>query len=148
MDKKKIELIITAVLIAVFVFVLAGSIKKVGQKLKKVSSVTATVAVVPGRIKPSVAAQKVVKPEALKETAGEERDPFALPEVGKSTASAISDIKLTGITTNGKGKAVALINENIVSVGGKVGDFTVVEISGNKVVLTDGKQNYDLKLER
>ena len=92
--------------------------------------------------------KKEIRFEVKESEFGGERDPFALPDVQGGPTSAVSELRLTGITTNGKGKAIAIINENMVSVGGKIGRFTVVNITGSKVVVADEKQSYELKLER
>lgn len=86
------------------------------------------------------------------DTAGQDdanqRDPFALPEVTQVTASDASELALTGITTGAKGKLMAIINGNLVYTGSKVGKFTVVSISADKVVVTDGAANFQLKMKK
>ena len=149
MDKKKIEIIAAVVLVIVFAFILAGSLKKAGQKLsQRAAAITATAIKAHENIKPVDGTKKVIKSEAKESEFAGERDPFALPDVQGVPASPVSELRLTGITTNGKGKAIAIINENMVSVGGKIGRFTVVNITGSKVVVADEKQSYELKLER
>ncbi|MDD5136285.1 MAG: hypothetical protein PHN63_02925 [Candidatus Omnitrophica bacterium] len=149
MDKKKIEIVAAIVLVIAFALILSSSLKKAGQKLfPRAKTVTAAAVNAPENIKPVDLKKKEVKPEVVVPGSAVERDPFALPDVPAGPVSALSELRLTGITTNGKGKAIAIINENMVFVGGKIGHFTVLSIAGNKVVVTDGKQSYDLKLEQ
>lgn len=76
-----------------------------------------------------------------------ERDPFMLAPVSKGPASEVSDLVLEGISSDGKGKAMAIISGSIVRSGGKIGKFTVVNILKTKVIVTDGKKEYTLTLK-
>jgi len=148
MDKKKLEMIAVTVLIAVFVFLLSGSLRKVSAKLKAGAKAVAGAAQAPRNAEPAAAPKKAGKADIKEEAYQDTRDPFALPENPTSGLSSLSDLKLTGITVNGKGKTIAIINEYMVSVGGKIGNLTVVSIGANKVTLSDGVHNYDIKLEQ
>jgi len=147
MDKKKLEIAAAAILIIIFVLILIGSLKKTGQKMP-VPSKAVSPALLPANIKPIAETKNEKKPDVKDEETDLGRDPFALPEVKRGPASAVSGLNLAGITTNGAGKAIAIINENMVSVGGKIGYFTVVDITSNRVILTDGTQNYELTLKQ
>ena len=151
MDKKKIEVIAAVVLVAVFILIFSGSLKKVVPAFQRAHPrVTASGVSAPEKVKSLFAvnsAKKEINAKVESKESGHERDPFALPEVSERSASAVADLKLTGITTNSKGRMMAIMNENMISVGGKVGHFTVVDITAKKVVVTDGKQNFELKLE-
>ena len=72
------------------------------------------------------------------------RDPFSS---GPSTAapSTLSDMVLTGILWDDSAP-LAMINDNLVGAGDKIGGYTAVEIKKDRVVLTDGEQNYTLTL--
>ena len=149
MDRKKIEIIAVVVLIVAFIFTLSGSLKKVGSKLKSKAGVSSLAMSAPqAPAQNAAASKKKAKPEIKEEAYGpNDRDPFGPPDTPPTAVSGVSSMKLTGITTNGAGKAIAIINEEIVPVGGKIGTFTVVSISSKKVILTDGKETSELKLE-
>jgi len=72
------------------------------------------------------------------------RDPFSSgPAV--SAPATLSDMVLTGILWDDSAP-LAMINDNLVGAGDKIGGYTAVEIKKDKVVLTDGEQNYTLTL--
>ena len=72
------------------------------------------------------------------------RDPF--------TPGDISAIKISELTLNGiiwdKVEPHAIINNEIVKLRDKVGSYTIVDITHNKVVISDGFNNFELRLER
>lgn len=81
-----------------------------------------------------------------------DRDPF-LPLVDKNGRILIEKEKkdigflsLEGIISTAKGSE-AVINGNLYSVGDKIGNFTVVEINNNGVVVKDKNKRYFLKWE-
>lgn len=151
MGKKKIEIIAAVALIVAFIFILSGSLKKVLPAFRRAHlRVTASGVSAPERVKSLFdvdIAKKEIKSELEERASGYERDPFALPENSEGPVSAIADLKLTGITTNNKGRMIAIMNQDMVSAGDKIAHFTVVDITAKKVVVTDGKQNFELKLE-
>ena len=153
MDKKKTEQVLAVVLIAVFVFILAGSVGKIMSKSKPKAIAQAAASSAPAaapvslNISPHATAEKKAEPAAQDELSGGDRDPFA-PINAQGGPAGISGLNLTGITTTGSGKIIAIINETMVSSGDKIGEFTVVNITADKVVLKDSKQEVDLKLEQ
>ncbi len=72
------------------------------------------------------------------------RNPFAKLQTEKETSS-VSDVKLGAIMWGGK-EASAVINNSIVSVGDKITDKTVKQIDKNRIILTDGTNDYVLEL--
>lgn len=72
------------------------------------------------------------------------RDPFARPQ-GEETG-VVPDLSLLCIIRNDEG-ALAFINESIVRVGDKIADKTVKRIEQNRVILTDGRKDYILKMQ-
>jgi len=68
------------------------------------------------------------------------RNPFLAKSV-----SAISG--LTGILWDEK-QPKAIIGDAVVGIGEKVGSNTVVDIKPDKVILSDGTKNFELKLEQ
>lgn len=72
------------------------------------------------------------------------RDPFfSGPAV--SSPTTISDMRLTGILWD-DAAPLAMINDNPIGVGDKIGGYTVVEIHKDRVILADGTKNYELTL--
>ncbi len=151
MGKKKIEIIAAVALIVAFIFILSGSLKKVLPAFRRAHPrITAAGVSAPEKVKSLFdvdIAKKEIKAELEERESGYERDPFALSEISEGPVSAIADLKLTGITTNNKGRMIAIMNQDMVSAGDKIGHFTVVDITAKKVVVTDGKQNFELNLE-
>jgi hypothetical protein len=70
------------------------------------------------------------------------RDPFA-PE--KTSASAVPFI-LNGIILDKK-EPKAIINNEIVGIGDKIGDAVIIDIKKNAVILNDGIADFELNLE-
>lgn len=73
-------------------------------------------------------------------------DPFASKRVEKKTDKA-KDLKLAGITWADKG-STAIINDEVVKVGGQVGDWKVIQILPDAVTLSDGAETVSLTLNR
>ena len=149
MDKKKMEIAAAVALVMVFIFLLSGSVKKIAARFSAAKPQTPQAAHVPGaEARPLFESKKEVKIETDEPGSITERDPFSFPEMKQVTPGLdASDMKLTGISTNGKGKAMAIINDKMVSEGGAVGKYTVVKIAGNKVIITNGQKNFELKLK-
>lgn len=146
MDKKKLELVIAGILIVVFVVMLANAFAKVRQKAARVPAVQRPDDGAASPLSRLVAIRtKETKRAAVARTIPWGRDPFVLEESGPVQASAIGSLRLMGITVGQKnGKPHAIINDEIVSVGSRIGAFTVVNILPTKVVVTDGEKEYDL----
>ncbi len=70
------------------------------------------------------------------------RNPFAKLQ---TETSDVSELKLSAIMWGDK-KLSASINKKIVSVGDKINDKTVKQIERDRVILTDGINDYVLKL--
>ncbi len=73
------------------------------------------------------------------------RDPFTFPQSGKKVGS-VSNLRLLCIIVTDEG-AQAFINESIVRVGDKITDKAVKRIEENRVILTDGINDYVLELQ-
>ncbi len=73
------------------------------------------------------------------------RNPFVRPE-GKEETVDISNLTVFAIIWEGE-KAEAMINESIVHVGDRIADKTVKRIEQNRVILTDGTEDYILEFE-
>lgn len=134
MDKKKIQIAIAAGLSIVLAMLLYQNFKKVsgrpGPKTEK------DVIGVAEKVRPLFEAKK--EDVSAADEVISERDPFSKVTGPVAQApQAISGLELTGITTNAKGKPMALISGEIVSVGSRVGGCEVISISNDKVELCD-----------
>lgn len=164
MDKKKIELIITGILVIIFIFAVSNIIRKARPKMTKSSqpsSGSVSPAGPPDRssiisragqtgslFKPKVK-ELIEEKEGIKEEREWGRDPFNLHEADQSGGiDSITSLKLMGITVGEKTKSMAIINNEIVSIGSKIGKFTVLKIAPGKVIVTDGQTNYELKISQ
>lgn len=70
------------------------------------------------------------------------RNPFTLQ---KTSSKAFKGLILEGIMWD-KEKPLAIINGQIVKIGDKVSQNTVVDIKQDKVILDDGTKEFELKL--
>ncbi len=64
------------------------------------------------------------------------------------TEMFVSDMVLEGVIVDSTGKNLAIINGVIVTDGGKVGQYTVKNISPTSVVLIKGEEEFILKLKK
>lgn len=70
-----------------------------------------------------------------------ERNPFTLEENKGDT----SDLKLSGILWD-ENNSQAIINEEVLGKGGKIGEFEIIDIQKDKVTLSDGTKKIELKI--
>lgn len=144
MNKKKIELIVTSLLLIVFVVSVIGSVKKIKcrqayAKLQAVSS---------GVILELPSAATAVPPET-----GDKQLEFKDLEWGRDPFSdkiylskkAEIDLRITGILWD-KHKPAAIINNRIAGIGDVIGKYTVMRIYKEKVILNDGSKNIEITI--
>jgi len=147
MDKNRIKIVAAIGVVLMLVFVLPGIFKKAAHRKPAAGkAATAAETIAPLFKEAKSSDGKIADTEGLDDASL--RDPFGLPEVTQTTASAASDLNLTGITSGAKGKLIAIINGNLVYAGSRVGNFTVVSISADKVVVTDGTENFELRMRK
>ncbi len=141
MDKKRIEIVLTFLLSIIFVLVIANSIRIAKRRFSATAVVsTATVS------QPAVQIGKGIpqRPEGKLEELPWGRCPFS----GKAYASSgkpILDLKLTGIIWDEK-IPQALINNKIVKAGDILGNYVVIKIDRNSVILNNGAEEIELRL--
>jgi Tfp pilus assembly protein PilO len=73
-------------------------------------------------------------------------DPFTSKRAG-SSADKVKGLKLVGITSAGK-DSTAIINDEVIKIGGQVGDWKVVQILPDAVTLSDGVETVSITLNR
>lgn len=144
MDKKKIEIIGVAVLAAAFIYMWAGTIAKVRHAVVTPPAAVSVPAIIPNQGLFGVKQAPVVKKT---QGVGWGRDPFVLRDTSPQDADTIAGLKLMGITVSDNMKAMAVINNEIVKVGSRIGRFRVLKIAAKSVIVTDGRENYTLKME-
>ena len=74
------------------------------------------------------------------------RNPFVWPQ-REEKADGVSDLTLFSIMWNDNGAWAAAINGSIVRVGDKIINKTVKQIEQNRVILTNGTDDYVLELQ-
>ena len=72
------------------------------------------------------------------------RNPFVSPN---DRGASLEDIHLEGIMTDKNG-FVAVIDGEVVAKGEKAGENTVVDIKNDRVILNDGKKDFELRLSQ
>lgn len=144
MEKKRKQIIITAILILVLIFAWAKTIKI----LKRTGNASLPSAA-PSQDSPAAKAQGEV---ITKEKAGAVREDDSAwgrcPFSGKVYSSkGASDLTLAGIIWDEK-TPMAMINKEIVKTGDKIEGKTVMQIRHDRVILNDGNKDFELRLER
>ena len=129
----KLAILVVFITVAIFVWVPKG------KKTKDVSSTTSSAA-----LDQAIPVTRAV-PRKRTEFVDWGRDPFAKPQKEEKVGS-ISNLTLDAIMWADK-KPSAFINNSIVSVGDKITDKTVKQIEQDRVILTDGTNDYVLKLQ-
>jgi hypothetical protein len=160
MQKKKdiIEVIITGVLILVLLSLAINTVKRTKQaKRLKIEPYSAVLKKDEFRKKTSQEkspAKEARRPdkEIYKKLEEEtknlklKRDPFILGPVISTEEISPSGLSITGILWD-RENPIAIINDNIVRIGDKIGTNNVVDIKQDSVILNDGIKNFELNLE-
>lgn len=161
-EKAKKEIIITSVLVVVMVVMVirgVGQVKKYKRpaSAKPAQAAVAQAASALGKEKKTIAAKKKDFAQAQKakdafdKIYGEvrdmkvSRDPFALVTGEAGEGISPSDLSLYGIIWDEK-KPVAIINDEMVSIGDTIGKSKVVTIEKDSVTVNDGTRDFKLLL--
>jgi len=147
MDKKqKKEIIIMAVGAVILGLLLANNLGKV-----KVKTASSTVGDIADKVFQKAAPKKEVPRKDIADTDTQwGRDPFTLHETGGGGEGGeyVSGLTLVGITEGAGIMPSAIINDEIVKEGSKIGKFTVLSIKKDRVTVTDGKDKLELLIDR
>lgn len=139
MDKKRLEIIITSVLIVVFVLLAANSCK-VLKKRKAPAAPSKPQASQQGLAAPQEKNQPAAKPDAASTQQLQwGRDPFSNKVYITIKESKDAAFQVSGIVWD-KDKPTAIINNKVCEIGSRVGNFTVMAIRQDRVILSDGFQ--------
>ncbi|MDD5005483.1 MAG: hypothetical protein PHS93_03145 [Candidatus Omnitrophica bacterium] len=144
MDKNRIKIIITLLLIVVLIFVWANSIKilrqKLGSKDKTLIAVSSSNPSEPGLEKANTGYPK----KEYREDKNLEwtRCPFSGKQYNQEP---IVEFKVSGIMWD-EVTPQAIVNGRILSVGDIINGFVVEKIERQKVILSNGQKEIELKL--
>ena len=162
MSKTTKELIMTAVLVGVLVFVVIHQVGKAKKKASLAKKGKSTVSVekqkkekqkeviLPSKVTPELKETIELQKEKASEQYG--RDPFfPSSEISEGKERRmkghhIASLVLKGIAWKGK-TPTALIGDEIVKEGDTVGEYKVISIQKNRVVLTKDKKELILTQE-
>ncbi|MBU0709333.1 MAG: hypothetical protein KJ793_01305 [Candidatus Omnitrophica bacterium] len=142
MEKKRIEIIVTSVLVLVFILVWVRMIKVMNKRKAPKPRPSSSLIIVPptSSVQPDASGIQEAIP---KEVFAWGKCPFS----GKaySTLDKGSGIALSGIIWDEE-IPMAVINDRILLVGDSLGSNTVISIEKEKVILSDGSKNIELRL--
>lgn len=150
MTKQTTQLAITACLIVALLFIVANNLKKKSLPGKRAAAQGAATQTVPAAYQaPAVASPAADDAKIL---AQRERAALAWGRDVFSQATdkeyQRSDLSLKGISFGADQTGFAFINDDIVKVGDKVGDYEILEIHKDKVLVGKGTQNFYLTLSQ
>lgn len=134
-NKNKIELAVTGIGIVILIFLVISHMSKPGAS-KGVSKNEAYHTSESAMI-------AVSEPESWDELSWG-RDPFLL-DTSNTKEHGMEDLTLNGIMPD-KQNPYAIINNEVVKLGDKVGGMTVIEINEKNVVLDENGQRHTLEL--
>ncbi|MFH1848074.1 MAG: hypothetical protein ABH825_02520 [Candidatus Omnitrophota bacterium] len=143
MEKKKTEIIITAVLGAVLVLILARNIPLAFKR--RPSAAMQGRASVSRQVSRTASARRVPQAEQEKpefEDKGWSRDPFFVGQIA-SGGSSDESIVLNGIIWD-QGNPSAIVNNTIVGEGEEIGKARIVEIKENSVIVQQDGSMHEL----
>lgn len=150
MEKQQLEITATVIGAVILAALLAGNFKKKPPKKALLPAAPAAAGI--------TAAPKSALPAALPRAADQHilslqkersqlawgRDPFSSSKSAKEYQMA--DLQLKGISFGSDKKGLAFINNEIVKSGDKVGDYEIIEVQKDRVLLRRGGQSFYLAL--
>ena len=151
MDKKRTQLIITAVLVIVLAIVLINSFKpRRGRRPSAApagNSVTKTI--LPAPLKKEIKSVSLASPADIEEQKKRAStdwgiDPFY--HKAKEELYQGSNLVLKGVSIGRDKKNYAFINNEIVTVGDTIVGYKVIEVQKNKILLNKGTESFYLIL--
>jgi hypothetical protein len=145
MTKEQKQLIFIAVGLIIFGVVVLNSIREVQKKKSgrpaPVSAPEAAVQQPAVQVKFNPADNKVLDSQKKRSDLSWGRDPF-LSDIEKG--EQIKELKLKGISFGRDKRGYAFINEEIVGKGDKLGDYEVVDVEKERVLLKKGASSFYL----
>ena len=143
MDKKKIEIIITGILVIILVFSVSFSMRSIRRRTRKAAPIEGIVEL--ERIDLAVPLARKVTSQIEKRytTTKWSRDPFS--KYVATIEGTLDDLRLEGIIWDEENPYV-VINGKITVVGEKIGKYEIINILKQKVILSDGINDFELNL--
>ncbi len=77
-----------------------------------------------------------------------DRDGRVLFREDEESGKKVVALMLQGIIYKDKGKSKAVIENKLYKVGDRVAGFVIEDITPDKVILSDGKEKYELSIKR
>ncbi|MCM8771088.1 MAG: hypothetical protein NC936_04395 [Candidatus Omnitrophica bacterium] len=155
-QKAKKEIIVTVIMIIVLILIIPfyslPQIKKkkgaASTKAKVKKESLSQVKLKPGKDDLKIEKQKesFFKLEEEAEALKLRRDPFTTGVLANQEEILPSDLSVYGIIWD-EARPLAIINENIVKAGDKIGQNIIVKIERNCVIINDGTKDYKLNLD-
>ncbi len=149
MTKDVKQLIMAAVLVIIFIFAMLNSFKKKPTKNKAPEvKPPAELALDKKALSPSLGILSDNKEITLQKQRMDlewGKDPF---NMAIEKEFQLADLKLKGISYGGGKKGYAFINDEIVKPGDRIGEYEVVEVEKNKVLLHKAGQSFYLAFEQ
>ncbi len=148
-NKSKIEIVITSIAVIFLIFLIFSQIKK--RKKPKEEKVPSAIEKV--KIAKHIRGEKKTSPKSDEELLALQReranlpwgrDPFFFSNVKKVFKG--SALMLKGISLGKDGKGYVFINNDIYTVGDKVGDYTIMEIERDRILLRKGNNSFYLSM--
>ena len=152
MDKKKIELAAIPILIIVLALTIAGSLKKAsvtGQRKPPLKGAAEDITRMVKEMAEGRGAGKAAQKKLPLSELTWGRDPFTMQKIAGGEKGLIHSLSLMGISWSSQKNAYsAIINNEIVTIGSRIGAFTVTDIQKDRATVSDKNKSYDLFLNR
>ena len=144
MDKQKKQLIIVGVLVLVLIFSILSSQKKKPVKTDELkvepsSGIALKPLAASGPVAPVRAEEKKMSAQLERAKNAWGRDPFSAPS---DKEYQLGELQLKGVSFDKIKGGYAFINNEIVKKGDTIGEYEVVEIEKNRVLLKKGNQSF------
>jgi len=104
-------------------------------------------------VQPVLAQEELGKKHFIYDDKGK-RDPFwnlVSPSgtiINYETDYMVGDLLLEGIMSGQADQSLAIINGRVVKKGDKIGNFEILEVGDNKVILKKDTQKFELRLKK
>ncbi|MBU2102129.1 MAG: hypothetical protein ABH865_05355 [Candidatus Omnitrophota bacterium] len=145
-QSEKVKLGVTIILVGVFLYMAAGALKRIRLESARPTPSAGNVSVKPladaaARSAPALALYKRLEQQTAGMALGS--DPFTHMPLGAYT---VKTVKLTGILWDAHAPR-AIVAGKFLKTGDRVGAITIVSIQQDKVIVSDGNREMELRLE-
>ena len=150
MDKKRLEIILTTVLVIIFIFAWARATKVIKKKITPKAPVAIDIAF------KKATEVSLGQPETIVSVPRETTNKDSSDDIGwvrccfsgkfYTSQDGMSNLDLSGILWD-EVEPQAIINQEIFKREDKIGNYVIIDIERNKVILNDGEKNLELRLQ-